>query len=82
MRGKRTWRAREIFIRDISIIYGALAELERARQALPNDSRVFELTGYIQRRQPGRYEESTRTLERAIELDPRNVVLLQQIACV
>jgi TolB-like protein/Tfp pilus assembly protein PilF/predicted Ser/Thr protein kinase len=59
---------------------GALAELERARQALPNDSRVFELTGYIQRRQPGRYEESTRTLERAIELDPRNVVLLRQIA--
>jgi TolB-like protein/Tfp pilus assembly protein PilF len=59
---------------------GALAELELARQALPNDSRVFELTGYIQRRQPGRYEESTRTLERAIELDPRNVVLLQQIA--
>jgi len=59
---------------------GALAELELARQALPNDSRVFELMGYIQRRQPGRYEESTRTLERAIELDPRNVVVLGQIA--
>ena len=59
---------------------GALAELELARQTLPNDSRVFELMGYIQRRQPGRYEESTRTLERAIELDPRNVVALQQIA--
>jgi len=37
---------------------GALTELELARQALPNDSRVFELMGYIQRRQPGRYEES------------------------
>jgi len=60
--------------------HGALAELELARQALPNDSRVFELMGYIQRRQPGRYEESTRTLERALELDPRNVVALQQIA--
>ena len=59
---------------------GALAELELARQTLPNDSRVFELTGYIQRRQPGRYEEATRTLERAIDLDPRNVVVLQQIA--
>jgi TolB-like protein/Tfp pilus assembly protein PilF len=59
---------------------GALAELELARQTLPNDSRVFELMGYIQRRQPGRYEESTRTLERALELDPRNVVVLQQIA--
>ena len=72
-------RARNIYqgYRDYN---GALAELELARQALPNDSRVFELTGYIQRRQPGRYEESTRTLERAIELDPRNVLLLQQIA--
>ena len=60
--------------------HGALTELELARQALPNDSRVFELMGYIQRRQPGRYEESTRTLERALELDPRNVVALQQIA--
>jgi serine/threonine-protein kinase len=59
---------------------GALAELELARQTLPNDSRVFELTGYIQRRQQGRYEEATQTLERAIELDPRNVVVLQQIA--
>ena len=72
-------RARNIYqgYRDYN---GALAELELARQTLPNDSRVFELTGYIQRRQPGRYEESTRTLERAIELDPRNVLLLQQIA--
>ncbi|HJX82206.1 MAG TPA: hypothetical protein VJ248_09255, partial [Candidatus Udaeobacter sp.] len=59
---------------------GALAELELARQTLPNDSRVFELMGYIQRGQQGRYEESTRTLERALELDPRNVVVLQQIA--
>src|SRR5437762_11012600 len=72
-------RARNIYqgYRDYN---GALAELELARQTLPNDSRVFELTGYIQRRQQGRYEESTRTLERAIELDPRNVVLLQQVA--
>jgi len=72
-------RARNIYqgYRDYD---GALAELELARQTLPNDSRVFELTGYIQRRQPGHYEESTRTLERAIDLDPRNVVVLQQIA--
>jgi len=72
-------RARNIYqgYRDYN---GALAELELARQTLPNDSRVFELTGYIQRRLPGRYEESTRTLERAIDLDPRNVVVLQQIA--
>ncbi len=60
--------------------YGsALAELEVARQTLPNDPRIFELTGYIQRRQ-GRWEESTRNLERAIELDPHNFFMLQQIA--
>jgi serine/threonine protein kinase/Tfp pilus assembly protein PilF len=58
---------------------GALAELEGARQTLPNDPRVFELRGYIERRQ-GRLEESTRSLERAIELDPRNVVTLGQVA--
>src|SRR5213079_3565453 len=49
----------------------ALAELDIARQSLPNDSRVFAVKGYIQRRQ-GRWEESTRDLERAIDLDPRN----------
>jgi TolB-like protein/class 3 adenylate cyclase/Flp pilus assembly protein TadD len=60
--------------------YGsALAELEVARQTLPNDARIFELMGYIQRRQ-GHWEESTRTLERAIDLDPRNFFMLQQIA--
>jgi serine/threonine-protein kinase len=58
---------------------GSLAELEIARQTLPNDPRIFELTGYIQRRQ-GRWEESTRNIERAIDLDPRNFFTLQQIA--
>jgi serine/threonine-protein kinase len=55
---------------------GALAELEVARQSLPNDARIFRLTGYIQRRQ-GRWEESTRNLERAAELDPRDIETLQ-----
>src|SRR5256714_4010242 len=57
---------------------GALAELAIARRSLPNDSRVFEVTGFILRRQ-GHWEESTRNLERAIDLDPRNFYLLQQI---
>ena len=56
---------------------GALAELEVAHRTLPNDSRVFKLMGFIQRHQ-GRWEESTRNLERAIELDPRNVNTLAQ----
>src|SRR5437870_2368253 len=50
---------------------GALAELEVARQTLPNDPRIFKWTGLIQRRQ-GHWEESTRNLERAVELDPRD----------
>jgi TolB-like protein/class 3 adenylate cyclase/Flp pilus assembly protein TadD len=57
----------------------ALAELEVAAQTLPNDAGVFELKGYIQRRQ-GKQEEAVRSLERAIELDPRNTFTLQQIA--
>src|SRR4029077_5438389 len=57
---------------------GALAELEVARQTLPNDPRIFRVTGFIQRRQ-GRWEESTRNLERALELDPRNVATLYNI---
>ena len=36
---------------------GALAELEVARQTLPNHPRIFSITGFIQRRQ-GRWEES------------------------
>jgi TolB-like protein/class 3 adenylate cyclase/Tfp pilus assembly protein PilF len=58
---------------------GALAELEIARRALSNDPRLFELTGYILRRR-GQQEEGLRNLERAVELDPRNVYTLQQIA--
>jgi serine/threonine-protein kinase len=54
---------------------GALAELEVARQSLPNDARIFRLTGYIQRRQ-GHWEESTRNLERAVELNPRDIETL------
>jgi TolB-like protein/Tfp pilus assembly protein PilF len=58
---------------------GALAELESARRALPNDPRLFELTGYILRRR-GQQEEGLHNLERAVELDPRNFYTLQQIA--
>jgi TolB-like protein/Flp pilus assembly protein TadD/predicted Ser/Thr protein kinase len=60
--------------------YGAaLAELEIAAKSLPNNASVFELKGYIERRQ-GKQEEAVRSLERAIDLDPRNSAILQQIA--
>src|SRR5262249_11357424 len=52
---------------------GALAELESVRRALPNDPRIFELTGYILRRR-GELEEGLRNLQRAVELDPRNLL--------
>ena len=58
---------------------GALAELEIARRALPNDPRLFELTGYILRRR-GQQEEGLKNLQRAVELDPRNLDILQQSA--
>jgi serine/threonine-protein kinase len=58
---------------------GALAELDVARQTLPNDPRVFELTGYILRRR-GKHEDGLHNLERALELDPRNLSILRNIA--
>jgi TolB-like protein/Tfp pilus assembly protein PilF len=51
---------------------GALAELEVASRTLPNDPEVFEVKSWIERRR-GRWEEATRNLEHAIDLDPRNV---------
>jgi tetratricopeptide (TPR) repeat protein len=58
---------------------GARAEVELARRTLPNDPLVFELAGFIDRRQ-GRWGDSTRNFEQEIERDPRNVYILQQIA--
>jgi len=58
---------------------GALAELEIARRVLPNDPRLFELTGYILQGR-GQQEEGLQNLQRAVELDPRNFSTLQQIA--
>ena len=58
---------------------GARAEIAIAQRTLPNDPLPFELLAYIDRRQ-GRWNESIRNFERAIELDPRNFYTLQQMA--
>ena len=59
----------------------ALAELEIARQTLPNDARLFELKGYVERRRSGgNQEEALRNFEKALDLDPRNVLILHQTA--
>jgi TolB-like protein/class 3 adenylate cyclase len=53
----------------------ARAELALAQQSLPNDPRVYELAGKIDRRQ-GRWADATHNLQRASELDPRNLPYL------
>jgi TolB-like protein/class 3 adenylate cyclase len=59
----------------------AREELAAARRTLPNNARTFELTGYINRRQ-GRWAESARDFEQALELDPSNVLILQGLAAI
>jgi TolB-like protein/class 3 adenylate cyclase/Tfp pilus assembly protein PilF len=56
----------------------ARQELAIARRALPNEPLALVLAGYIDRRQ-NRWDDSTQELERALELDPRNLFILQQI---
>jgi Serine/threonine protein kinase len=75
-----THRARAIYLYSCLRDYnGALGALEVARRSLRNDSRLFELSGYILRRR-GQQEEGARNLERAVEIDPRNIFILQQLA--
>ncbi|HZS17426.1 MAG TPA: protein kinase, partial [Candidatus Udaeobacter sp.] len=57
----------------------ALSELEFAGQTLPNDPKIYFLAGLIRRRM-GHWDESIRAFERAADLDPRNVGVLQNIA--
>jgi TolB-like protein/Tfp pilus assembly protein PilF len=57
----------------------ARAEVAIAKQRLPNDPWVFGLPGFIARRQ-GKLELCVTNLERAAQLDPRNLWLVQQTA--
>jgi TolB-like protein/class 3 adenylate cyclase/Tfp pilus assembly protein PilF len=57
----------------------ARKELSLAQKSLPNEPLVFVLAGFIDRRQ-GRWDQSTKNLERAVEIDPQNPAVLQQIA--
>jgi len=54
-------------------------ELVKAAETLPNNAEVFQYTGFIDRRE-GRWAAATRNMERALELDPRNFFILQQLA--
>jgi TolB-like protein/Tfp pilus assembly protein PilF len=57
----------------------AREELAKAQAALPNNARIFEILGLIDRRQ-GRWDEAVRNLERALDLDPRNQDILSDLA--
>src|SRR4030095_1214977 len=66
--------------------YWARRDYNRARQelvlahlTLPNESRIPLLAGYIDRRQ-GRWEKSLEEMTQALELNPRDFSVLQQIA--
>ena len=53
----------------------ALAELKIAMQLLPNEARLYMMAGAIDRR-TGRFTEAQSNFKRAVELDPRNFVVL------
>ena len=57
----------------------ARSELEIARRLLPNEPLVFATLAWIDRRQ-GRWQDHLRDVNRALELDPRNVFILHQVA--
>jgi TolB-like protein/class 3 adenylate cyclase/Tfp pilus assembly protein PilF len=57
----------------------AKQELAIAQRSLPNNSELFVLNGFIDRRQ-GRWDESTRNLEKVLALDPLNFFILSQIS--
>jgi len=57
----------------------AKEELAAARRTLPNESRIPLLSGYIDRRQ-GHWEKSLEEMKQALELDPRNFSIRQQIS--
>src|SRR5438874_2805106 len=57
----------------------ARAELALAQQSLPNNPQVYELAGSMDRSQR-RWIDATHNLERACELDPRNLPYLINLA--
>lgn len=57
----------------------ARSELAIARSALPNEPEVFALAGYMDRRQ-GHWKEHIQNLERAAQVDPRNIEILHGLA--
>ena len=59
----------------------ARAELALAQQSLPNNPQVYELSGSMDRSQR-RWVDATHNLERACELDPRNLPYLVNLGSI
>jgi TolB-like protein/Flp pilus assembly protein TadD len=57
----------------------ASVQIAMAQRGLPNSAEALWLAARIDRRQ-GRWDESTKALERAYNLDPRNVEILYHLA--
>src|SRR5215467_14112381 len=55
----------------------ALKELELAKQRLPNEARIYVNIGAVDRR-TARWNEAEANFKRAVELDPRNFVVLME----
>jgi len=58
---------------------GSRREIDAARHSLPNESTLYLLIGYLNRRQ-GHWNDSIGDMQRAVELDPQNFFVLQQMA--
>src|SRR6516165_6290933 len=56
----------------------AMKEFEIARRGLPNESEIYLYIGSIQRRQ-GKWAESTASMEKAVNLNPKDIWSLQNL---
>src|SRR5207237_9605383 len=57
----------------------ALAEYALAKRSLPNDYNIRFSIATVERRQDN-WEESTRLIEEALQLDPRNIQFISELA--
>ena len=57
----------------------ALAEYALAKRSLPNDANIPFSIAIVERRQDN-WEESTRLIEEALQLDPRNIQFISELA--
>jgi TolB-like protein/class 3 adenylate cyclase/Flp pilus assembly protein TadD len=57
----------------------ARVELELARKKLPNAANLYSSLGAVDRRQ-GRWDDAIRNYDRAVQLDPRNFLVVEEAA--